>query len=436
MMEYLKLLVGTIVLSYGIYFVSYKIFNVKIKMLKLYNLGVVLLYAVTISILSTIAYNSIIRVFCNVLLIGVMNQLIFKQEILKTIIGSFIVFGIISMSEILWVIILSVLSHLDMEQIKNHYFLDLITNTGIAIIMILIIHIKNLSKKINILIERMYLKRKINIIIWTMCSILCLLLLFYYIYYEHTQLDSLLICIFLIGCYTCLPLILFKEKSEKFKLQVEYDATLKNLNDYEQMLDLQRMKNHENNNHLSVIRGMIDSKNKEAIEFIDSLTEKAKNDNTDIVFKTKNIPSGGLQGLIYQKVLFMEQKKYHYNLEVSKEIKKLKLKKMKTEDVKDMCTVVGVLLDNAIQAVQGYRKKLVGIYLYKEKDNLVITISNNFKGNLELEKFEERGYTTKSTGHGYGLSLVKEIIDRNPNITNEKSFHGEVFSQILKVKMS
>ena len=435
MINHIELLIGTIILSFGIYYVSYKIFNMKIKAFSFFNLSIVLIYSLIMTFLNIIAYDSIFKVICNVLLVGIMNQMIFKQEILKTIISSFITIGIIAVSEILYVILLTLLSQLSIEQMKIKYFLHILTNIGITSLMLIIINIKILLNKTHKLLGTVCTNRKIGIIVWSICSILCLTLLLYYIYYHVSPLNALLICLFLTGCYTCLPLILFKEKSDKFKLQSEYNATLKDLNDYEKMLDIQRMKNHENDNNLSAIRGLVDPKNKNAIEFIDSITKKVKNDNKDIILKTKNIPSGGLQGLIYQKVLFMEQKKYHYSLEISRDIKKLKLKKLKTEDIKDICTITGVFIDNAIQAVQNYKKKLVGIYLYKENDSLVISISNNFKGNIEIEKFAEKKYTTKETGHGYGLSLVKEILEKNNNIINEKIFNGKIFSQTIKVKL-
>ena len=425
MTNHLELFIGTMILSFGIYYVSYKIFNMKIKAFSFFNIGVVLLYSTILTIFCTIAPKNTFRICCSVLLIAIMNQIIFKQGILKTLISSFIVFAVTSVAEIMWVILLAVLSKLNMQEMMDRYSLQLVTNIGITFFMVIIIHIKVFLNKFRELVGTIYLRKKLGTIIWSLCSITCLSLLFYYIYFQVTPINALLICLFLIGCYTCLPLILFKE----------YNTTIKNLNDYERMLDIQRMKNHENDNNLSAIRGMIDPQNKEAINFIDSLRNKDKQNSKDISLKTKDIPSGGLQGIISQKILLMEQKKYHYNLEVSKEVKKLKLKELDVNDIKDMCTITGVFIDNAIQAVQKYKKRLVGIYLYKEDNYLVITISNNFKGNLDIQKFEERGYTTKEQGHGYGLSLVKEILNKNHNIINIKCFNGEIFSQILKIKI-
>lgn len=431
MMNYIELLIGTIILCFGIYYVSYKIFYGK-KFFALFNVTIVLLCAIIMTILSIIAYNSIFRVICNALLITAINQLIFKEKALKTVIGSFMTIGIITISEGLWVTIVVMLSKLNMEQLKVQYFLHLWANMGITFLMIAIIQIKIILNKARNLIGALCIEKKMGVFICIFFSVICLFLLFYYIYFQQKPINALIICLILTVCYTSLPLILFKEKNDKFKLQVEHNMTVQNLNSSEKKLDDQRMKNHENSNNLTAIRGMINPENREAIEFIDSLSEGRRDENKTIAEKVNVIPYGNLRELMYQKITWMDQEKYHYNVEISKEIKQLNTISIK--NMKDVCTIVGVLLDNAIQAAQTSKKKQIGIYVYKKQDYFIIQISNNFSGNLEIDKLEKKGYTTKGKGHGYGLSLVKEIIESNENITNEKTFNGDIFSQIIKIK--
>lgn len=45
------------------------------------------------------------------------------------------------------------------------------------------------------------------------------------------------------------------------------------------------------------------------------------------------------------------------------------------------------------------------------------------------------GYTTKENGHGYGLSLVREIIESNDRLSSEREIKDNIFKQILKIKM-
>ena len=133
----------------------------------------------------------------------------------------------------------------------------------------------------------------------------------------------------------------------------------------------------------------------------------------------------------------MDKKNVPYSLEISKKFNKNIMKYLPLNTITNICKITGVLLDNAIQAVENYEKKMVGIYLYKEKNTIVLVISNNYEGFLNVENFGDLGYTTKKIGNGsgYGLSLVKKILEEDPLLSNEKVFDGNIFSQILKINL-
>ena len=52
-----------------------------------------------------------------------------------------------------------------------------------------------------------------------------------------------------------------------------------------------------------------------------------------------------------------------------------------------------------------------------------------------MKRLEEKGYTSKGKGHGYGLTLAKSIIDNNKKLSSEKRISKNTFTQILKIKM-
>ena len=69
-----------------------------------------------------------------------------------------------------------------------------------------------------------------------------------------------------------------------------------------------------------------------------------------------------------------------------------------------------------------------------EENYLNIEVSNNYNKPIEIEKIYDQGYTTKGKGHGYGLSLVKKIVNRNNIFENKISIDKTIFTQILIIK--
>ena len=240
----------------------------------------------------------------------------------------------------------------------------------------------------------------------------------------------------MITVYTIIVIGTINEFYQKNKIQSEYDILLKNLNEYENLLDLQRVTNHENKNQLLVIKGMVDKGESNTSEYINSIIDTQYKDNDAIIYKTNRIPSGGLRGLIYYKILTMKEKKINSNLDVDRSLNELDFDNIPIKTNQELCKIVGVFLDNAIQAVCELKKKEIDIYLKYENDELYIKVSNNYSGVIELDKIDNSGYTTKGKGHGYGLSLVKGIIRENDCFKNDREIHGKMFSQIVRLKIN
>jgi two-component system sensor histidine kinase AgrC len=64
-----------------------------------------------------------------------------------------------------------------------------------------------------------------------------------------------------------------------------------------------------------------------------------------------------------------------------------------------------------------------------------ISISNSLGKILEIEKINDKGYSTKGKKHGYGLSLVNDILKESKKITSETSITGSIFKQTVKIKI-
>ena len=229
-----------------------------------------------------------------------------------------------------------------------------------------------------------------------------------------------------------------KIKENYNKVNSKYQTSISSLKEYEVMIDKFRVYTHENKNEFLTIRNMLKDKNskEEVVKYIDKLVDNKIKDNDKIMKKTAKIPSGGLRATIYSKLCLMEKLNIKYTLNISREVRTTDLIALDEDLVLKICKILGVFLDNAIEAVKKLKKKEISIEMYTLDNELCIDITNNFKGNLDLEKLNNMKYTTKGEGHGYGLTLVNKLLEEESDkLENEKSINRDTFTQTLKIKM-
>lgn len=433
MLYVIEYVLGAIITSYINIYISSKILEHKIKW-KIKKPYIAIFVYTLILILTYSSSQDFFKVIINYFGLVACNQIIFKEKLNKIAVATLATFTIIAFSEIFYTMIIVGLFGVSIVDLKDAYFVSLISNIGIAYIGIFIISIPPLKKLIIEKIGNMNSKSYKPTLILSILTVIFLALVLYYIHFTTDLINALITSMTLILIFLFIIFKLFNESNENIKIQAQCDTVIHNLKDYEKMLTIQYMRNHENKNNLISIRGLINKNDKKALAFIDTLMEERQADNYNLLNKTKSIPGGGLQGLIYQKVLTMQNKDIRISLETSKELLDIDFEWMQARTSKDICTIIGVFIDNAIQAVENYESRMVGIHIYVDGQYLIITISNNYEGILNIDHFDDNGYTTKEKGHGYGLGLVKEIINRsNSNIINERTINGNIFSQILKI---
>lgn len=229
-----------------------------------------------------------------------------------------------------------------------------------------------------------------------------------------------------------------KIKDNYNKINSKYETSISSLKEYEVMIDKFRVDTHENKNEFLTIRNMIkDDIDKETIiKYIDKLIDNKIKDNDKIMKKTAKIPAGGLRATIYSKLCLMDTLKIKYELNISRDVRTTDLIDLDEDLTLKICKILGVFLDNAIEAVKKLRKKEISVEIYNLDNKLCVDVTNNFKGNLDLEKISDVKYTTKGDGHGYGLTLVNKLLEEeHEKLENEKSINRDTFTQTLKIKM-
>lgn len=238
-------------------------------------------------------------------------------------------------------------------------------------------------------------------------------------------------------------LIIIYISIKNFKVMNEYEETKKryssveqSLIEYEDMIDKYRVNNHENKNHLLLIQNMIKSKDKNVNEYIDNLVGNVYMTNEKIMMDISKIPAGGLRATIHAKLNIMDDKKIKYVLDIDRKLRVLDIESMNSDVKMKVCNILSIFIDNAIDEVETHKKeRLVNILMYVEDDKLVVEITNKFKNKFDPNKMFDKKYTTKKEGHGYGLSLAKELIDSEDTLSNYYKIEDDLFTQVLEIKV-
>lgn len=423
-----------LILSLAQIYVWSKLYNIKIRFSSFWlYFSLVLISA--FGIFGAAFVNAYIKIIIGSFLLIICNWLIFHQKLKNTIICIIYSQLVLTISDVIGAILLILFLGKDTVFVKDEFFVTAFGNLIVTILFIFISlfpFIKRLYSKIILLTDNINISNIIKISLLVIFSLNFLMAAAYY------NINSrFIICVnsILLFIYTYIVYRTLNEKSNNIMIKAENDSLMYSLHQYEDMVDRQRVDNHENKNQLLIIKNMIKKNDKDVVKYIDTIVKDQKEDDEALYTRVMTIPSGGLQGIIYQKMLVMKDEKILFSLDVSRDVRKIELDDFSMEDNYRLCKIVGVLLDNAIEESRKIDDKRIMISLYVDDNKLVIDISNRFEGKVEVDKLDDEGYTTKGDGHGYGLSLVKKILSESDIFENERSVRRDVFKQVVRVKI-
>ena len=100
-----------------------------------------------------------------------------------------------------------------------------------------------------------------------------------------------------------------------------------------------------------------------------------------------------------------------------------------------VCQILGILLDNAIEAATLADEKKLHIAIIKNPNSKTFIIKNTWqKQAIPMNKLFELGFSTKEGNRGIGLYTVRSLTEKIKGLFLETEVSDEYFSQILTVK--
>ena len=409
--------------------INKKIFHLNIQM-------VILLALFGIFYIIIMKYvTEILRPYLVHFLYYILLKLSYRKSFFQTLIGLFCCILIVLVSELLYGIFTIVFLKIDINGLNDTFYGYIISNLFIFFTTIILFNLKKVKGFF------MYILNWYNENEFKSLAVFVLLLLTIAIFILYNNFVSILpnsiLWLTNLFCICVLVFVIgfFKEKSNNNKIAIEYDNLLNYVKVYEDEIEEKSKNQHEYNNQLIVIKSLIGSRNKKAKEYIDKqLKNEIESEDRSWIGKLKYVPQGGLKGLIYYKIQEMLKNNVIVFVDISPQLQEVKNSQNVNKYLEDISRIVGVYLDNAIQAVNELSEKYIILEIYLEDDNIVFSLSNNYKDKINISEVDMKGYTTKGFGHGYGLSLVKDILSKNDVLTQKRELNGIYFVQKLYIK--
>lgn len=308
----------------------------------------------------------------------------------------------------------------------------IIINISVSIIMVGLIYL--LRKPLRKLFSYRLTRNK-KIVVLSLLTLVTIAVFFYYFANNYRYNKEIFAYLLVIFTLVVILGYLFKEKMNNENMFKRYDDLLTVMKNYESDIEDHRTSNHETRNELLAIRSKVSDLGDETLcEYIDSILGDKKNINSAKYSRFKYLPTNGLKGFLYYKFSEAEEKGLDVKLNIAKQVENSFLKDLNTKDFKDLTRILGVYLDNAIEASVLSEKKQLGIEIYKVKNDIEIIISNTYSNKVDKDKIGNERYSTKGLTRGHGLLLVKRILKNNNRLTSEAKITDTIYSQTIKIK--
>lgn len=359
-------------------------------------------------------------------------KFLFRKNIAQCAITSLISYLFLVIGEILFMLTLTSLYKIHAISDMRHFTGSIIANIFITIVAFF------LFKIVEKPVSKMLIKVKENnkfTLVFTFLSILIAIgfLLFKMAFANWKVNETLLLNILITLCLVYIGIVIIKQHIDKIKLSDDYEDYIRYSKDSERLVEQYSISQHENQNELIVIRSMVHKNNKKLLEYLDEIISNKNNIESSWIKYLTYIPFGGLKGILHNKISDMKENDINVFLSVSKEVGRSKLKNLTMKENNYLSKIIGVFLDNAKEAAINSKEKEVSVCIYMEEESIVFEISNSFEGEVDLNTIYNSGHSSKGRNRGYGLSVVKTIVDENNIFKNETQIINDYFIQRLIV---
>lgn len=234
-----------------------------------------------------------------------------------------------------------------------------------------------------------------------------------------------LVVYLLINLYTISKISRLKVTEQNLEESQLYNKTLQILHDNV------RAFRHDFSNIIAGIGGYVQTKDMEGLEkyYSQLLVDcQATNNLTTLCPSLINNPA--IYNVLANKYHKADGLGIKIELSIFYDFNKLNIK------IYELTRILGILLDNAIEASSECDKKFVNLIIRDEPkyNRQIVLVENTYLNkDINTEQIFEKGFSTKKGNTGLGLWQIRQILKKNNNLNLYTSKDHEYFRQSLEI---
>lgn len=234
-----------------------------------------------------------------------------------------------------------------------------------------------------------------------------------------------LLSYFLISIYTLTRIFKLILTTRKLESAESYNNTLRILHD-----NVRGFK-HDFDNIVTTIGGYIKTNDMEGLKvYYEQLEDDCQRVNNLYLLNPEVVNNDGIYNLLTKKYYEAESKGIKVNITFLLDLSTLNMK------IYEFARILGILLDNAIEAASECDNKVINLTFRNDFKNSVqlIIIENTYEDkDLNMDKIFEKGVSGKENHTGLGLWEVKKLVNKNSNVKLISKAQNGLFTQQLEI---
>lgn len=397
-----------------------------------------ILYTIVFGVLSNISaflISPTYKIFITMILWPVMVFTILKANLLKSILSEIVILVLTSILEFIFANFLYNVFHINSNQIITIPIYKLLVSFTIYLIIFLLTILIRYFK-INIQVfDNMHKKTKILLITNSLLLILVVAMQFYLLTFYSNTMPLFITLISIIGLIAYFAISIYNVVSSSKLETTERDLEGANLTIHSLRVlhDTVRTFKHDFDNIINGIGGYIANNDMDGLkEYYNQLLQDCHKTNNLYSLSPDVINQPAIYNILATKYYIADELNIQIDLDIFLDLNEIE-KHMK---IYEFTRILGILLDNSIEASKDCEEKLIKVSFRKEdtKHRIIVAIENTYNNkDVNIDKIFDKGFSSKDGNTGLGLWKVRQILKRNNNLNLFTTKNKEFFKQQFEI---